>query len=405
MRWLLSVLVTVLSFLYSAELVLCREGGNYNPVMNTDITAETLNSAGASPAILEARSEIFGTNIHMISQQQGSVLLPFVVMEGMVGNGKSINRLGVLDPPFIYGGRGSNIETSNPPNDVRWINATRYYQACFVDNYDQIRTLWDIRGAYNNQLGISFGRLYDRVIIANALGTVCGGKNRGQQISLPNTQRIVAIDQGVDLSGTTAGTADNARFSGLNIEVLRYVRRRMKRNHVIQKGDMLVMVVTGNEIDSMLGINNIVNRDFTNTRGLWSGEVSALMGFLFVETELVPHNSSAIEYNTGTGAVVSAALSTKSNKKVLNKQTGVLTTSSTSTSDRGTVATGKGLRCFCMVAGKSLCFGINVNMMTFMEQITLKHKNWLIYHSTEIGATRKEEVAVMEIITSDVDVA
>ena len=388
MRWLLSLLITFHAFLISVSAVLYTEGGFFNaPVDPTahantgsPYTAEQLepSSGGLTPTILQARAEIFGQNIHMISQQMGSVLLPFVQMEGMVGNGKTVNRLGVLPPPFVYGGSGSNIETVNPDNDVRWIKAVRYYQACFVDNYDQIRTLWDIRNAYNQALGASFGRLYDRVTIAAALGSVCAGKNGQTRVDLPYSQRMVskvpAINPQTGSANTSAGD-----FDGLNIEALRAVRLRMKANHVIQKGDMLTMVVSATEIDSLLGINQVINADFSNTRGLWNGEVTAFLGFLFIETELIPNNTSTVNFSSATG--LQSAAAPDSNAK--------------------TAAAGKGKRAFCMVAGKSLCFAINVNQMTKIEPVQQKHWNWLIYHSAEIGATRKEEVAIMEVLCKD----
>ena len=365
-------LLTVVDAALGTSEVIANKAGNLNvgPLPQTTIVTESQHSVN-DPTVVDTYRDIFGNSIYHLSQQQGSVLLPFVIMEGMVANQKSINRMGVLENPSRYTTRGSTVQPSNPRADVRWLNAQRYWQACFIDNFDQVRTLWDIKNAYTVALSNSFGRLYDRVIIRAALGDACAGTASSQTaVPLPNTQKRVAFD----------GTATTG--SGLNVLTMRTVRRRMKRNFTVNKGDILVWVVTANETDDLLGEDQITNRDYTTILTLMGGEVSAFLGFAFVETELLVHTEADVSYNPSNGQIGAAG--------------GAFT---------GTVPSGRGIRTFCFVQNSALCFGMNQSMFARVSELERHHYNWQLYYATEIGATRKEEVQVFEVITLDKDVA
>ena len=227
-----------------------NQKGLFNPVTNTQVQFESLQNVN-NPSVVDAYVDIFANNIYHLSQQQGSLLMPFVLVEGMVMNAKSINRIGALEQPSLYMGRGSQVIATNPDQDVRWLTAQRYWLACFIDQYDQIRTLFDIRNAYTSAMSMSFGRMYDRVIIAAALGDVWTGPNKSKKVSLPMAQRFCATD----------GTATTG--TGLNVETLRVVRKRMKKSFAAKRGQQIVFVISAEESDSLLREAQTTNRDYT----------------------------------------------------------------------------------------------------------------------------------------------
>ena len=120
--------------------------------------------------------------------------MPFVLVEGLVRNAKQIDRIDAMGDPALLTSRGSRIIATNPNQDNRWLTAQRYWLATFVTSYDQIRTLFDIRNAYAQAMGMSFGRLSDRIIIANALGPVNAGPMKQNRIALPISQKVCAVD-------------------------------------------------------------------------------------------------------------------------------------------------------------------------------------------------------------------
>ena len=206
---LLDKLITIVTGITATLLVFnmnAGEVGNFNPIMPTPVQYEANQGVG-NPNIVDHYVNLYANNVYHISQQKGSNLMPFVSIEGLVRNAKQINRQGAMGDPHLYTGRGSNVVSTNPPADDRWVTAQRYWLATFVDSYDQIRTLYDIRNSYAQAMAMSFGRLYDRIIIAAALGTVFSGPNR-KQVPLPITQKYVCRDK-------------DGAFSGYNLRALR----------------------------------------------------------------------------------------------------------------------------------------------------------------------------------------
>ena len=359
------------SVFLTAFTITSSEAGQFNPIIGTQVQSETMRAVGA-PSIEDSHVDLFANNVYHVSQQKGSILMPFMLVEGMVMNAKSINRIGTLGDPPLYGGRGSKITATNPVNDVRWLTAQRYWHACFVDNWDQIRTLWDIKDAYSMAMAMSFGRLQDRVAIAAALGTVWTGPNKNVQVTLPLTQKVGAYN----LVGNNTGV-------GLNLKTLKLIRKKMKKSFAIQRGQTIVMAITAEETDSLLNEAETTNRDYTTILTLMQGEIAAFYGMIFAETQLIPHTATDTHYNTTTGEVVAAA------------------TDITTPAQRGKIDAGKGLRCFAFISGESLCFGINQNLMVRVSERADLHYNIQIYYAMEVGATRKEEVKVVEVITLD----
>ena len=365
-----------LSVFLTAFSVNAGQAGYFNQTIPTGIQSETMRSVG-TPSINDAHVDLFANNVYHVSQQQGSILMPFVLVEGMVMNSQQISRLGSLGMPSLYTGRGSKVTATNPANDVRWLTAQRYWHACFVDKWDQIRTLWDISNAYSQAMAMSFGRLQDRVIIAAALGSVWTGPTKQNKVELPSTQKIFAT------SGVATGTEDGA---GANLALLQNVRKKMKQTFATKRGETIVMVITAEEVNSFLEEAKMTSRDYTTILALMQGEISAFFGFLFAETQLVPRTSEDLYYRRADGV-----------SQTMAEATGQLGAGGT----HAKIDSGKGLRCFAFMSGSSICFGINQNLMVRVSERADLHYNIQIYYAMEIGATRKEEVKVVEVITKD----
>lgn len=370
MKILKRIFIGVIVF-FETMSAFSNEIGNFNPTTSTPVQYEQIHNMN-DPAVIDAYTYLFADNVYHVSQQRDAQLLPYAEMLGLVRAAQSINRIGTLQDPRPVEGRMATVKGTNPPNDVRWVMAQPFYHACFVDDYDQIRTLYSLQNAYTVAIARSFGRFYDRTYIAAALGVACTGPNRTGQAALPDSQKLVAFQK--TEGGVNAPTAG----VGLNLQTLRQIRLTMKSNFAITRGDMLVYVVSANDTDELLKEIQVTNRDYTNALALVDGEVAAFMGMLFVETELLPHNANAVTYDKETGSLAGT---------------------------NGTLPAGKGLRTFCFVTGKSVCFGMNTSLNGLITRIPQRHNNWMIYYRAEFGAVRKEEVAVMEILTLDKRVA
>ena len=368
----LEKLISVVTGLTAMLLVFnmnAGEAGNFNAIMPTPVQYEA-NQGQGNPNITDHYVNLYANNVYHMSQQKGSKLMPFVSIEGLVRNAKQINRQGALGDPHLYTGRGSNVVATNPPSDDRWVTAQRYWLATFVDSYDQIRTLYDIRNAYAQAMAMSFGRLYDRIIIAAALGTVFSGPSR-KEVTLPYTQKYVCRDK-------------SSEFSGYNLRGLRDVRWQMKKTYGIEMGGKIITALTADESQSLLEEAELVDRDFTNILALMEGEISYFYGSVFVETQLIPQNDEVVHFNATNGRVSATAPTAA---------TGVVPK---------TVAIGAANRCFAFTAGDALCFGINQNTQFTVDRRPDKHNQIQLYYSAEFGATRKEEIKVIEILSKHI---
>ena len=365
LKFIHNKLLTVLCFIVSFNYTINTEAGNLNAGIGAQpgIQSEVISSS-SSPEIRDAATQIFAQTVFHVSQQQGSQLMPFVEVIGMVRDAHSIDRMGSYSDPNTYEARYSTVTGENPKNDVRWVQATRYWKASLVDSWDQLRTIWSIADAYTYGIAMSFGRFYDRVIIQAALGGALTGKNRAQKANLPVEQRMVATDE-------------SNEFSTLNIKTLRKLRLRMKKTHAARAGEAMVLVVTADEVDGMLGQNQATSQDYASVKALVHGEIGAFMGFVFVETELVPHNEGIINFQSTTGKVSKNAPA----------------------SNAATVAANAGRRCFAFTAQHALCFGTNMNIFARNSERPDIHYVIQIYYAAEFGAVRKEDVRVVEVIT------
>ena len=380
MQILRNVLISFLTFLAVFEASVADEGGFLNPVQSTTIVSEGLHTTNSDAPIEDAYRDIFGSNVYHLSQQTMQKLLPFAEMKGMVRNSMSIDRIGTLGMPAKYLSRGSKVHGTNPENDVRWLEAERFWLACFIDNYDQIRTLWNIRNAYTEAMARSFGRLYERVFIAAALGTASTGapNSKTGDATLPTTQKFIATSKNLNPASTSFGQVTAG--TGLKIHTLAQVKQHMKETFAIQAGEMAVMAINAAQVTSLLEEVQVTSRDYQNLSPLMNGELAQFYGFVFAETQLIPAMAEAFRYTS----------------PVANVTTGQLVDSG-GTAVNATEAA-KYDRCFAFTAGSAICFGINMNILSRISERDDLHYNAQLYYASEFGAVRREEVKVVEVL-------
>lgn len=81
--------------------------------------------------------------------------------------------------------------------------------------------------------------------------------------------------------------------SGLTVAKLRQARKKLRAADVdLMASGPVWCVVTAAQIDDLLGDTNVTSADYNTIRTLVEGEVNSYLGFKFVHTELLPTNSS-----------------------------------------------------------------------------------------------------------------
>lgn len=305
----------------------------------------------------------FSSNVFHLAQQEGSVLRPFCRMESQSAESSFYDRIGIRGKSRKKQGRHSDVVYDDTPHSRRMVTMEDYYQADMVDKSDKLKTIMDPENEYTKAIGMALGRDIDEVIIEGALEAARGGKKGTQVIDLGNSQRVVAFKAG-ELTGSL-----------LNIKTLRVVRKKAKQSQAMKKKEKWVLAYAAQQADDLLGTTEVTSADFNTVRALVSGETDTFMGFHFVETELLPFNDSAIVYDSSTGEIGGAA--------------------------DATLAAGEGRRCIAFKPNSAVLCALGMEVNGRIDELPNKHYSNQVYGSLTIGATRMEEVQVIEVICKE----
>ena len=312
-----------------------------------------------SQQISTAMVDMFSANVMHLVQQEGTRLLPSCRMETFHGESKFFDRIGLAKAKRKEG-RHSDVVYEDIPHSRRQVTTEDFYASDLVDKEDKLRVIMNPESEYAKAIAMALGRQIDEEIIAGGLGSAYGGKKGTIPIALPDSQKLVAVDAGV--------------FSGLNIATLRAVRKKFKQNEAIKKGGKLIWAQSAQQADDLLGSTEVTSADFNSVRALVNGENDTFMGFLFVETELLPFNEAAITFEIADGSVGSGA---------------------------GTVAIGEGRRCMAYTQGSAILCALPSMINGRITEMPSKHYSHQVYGSMTVGSTRMEEEQLMEIICKE----
>ncbi len=291
----------------------------------------------------------FSANVMMLSQQQGSRLEGKVRKETLNGESGFFDRIGATSA-VLRTGRHAPTPQIDSDHSRRRVTMADYEWADLVDSQDKIRMLMDPTSNYAMAATWALGRSKDDVIIAEAIGTAYGGVRGATAVVLPNTQKYAAND--------------GAAFSNLNVRTLRAVKRIMDQNEVEGKR---YIAATASQMDALLGETAVTSADFNTVRALVQGEVNSFLGFEFIRIERLG-----------------------------------LTTATTATAATGVVGAGVSLTgvnraCFAWAEqGILMATGDDIN--TKMSERDDLGYSMQVYCKMSIGATRMEEVQVVEVI-------
>lgn len=316
-----------------------------------------------SQQITTAMVDQFSANVFHLAQQEGSRLREFARNETQNAESAFWDRIGARKSRRKQG-RHSDVIYDDTPHSRRMVTMEDFYSADLVDKEDKIRTIMDPENEYAKAIAMALGRDMDETIIEGALGNAYGGKKGTQVVALPDSQKVVAF-----VSGETTGSL-------LNIATLRKVRKKAKQSEAMKEGEKWVFVYAAQQADDLLGTTEVTSADFNTVRALVNGENDTFMGFKFVSTELLPFNEAAVVYDSATGTVDAGG--------------------------DATLAIGEGRRCFAFKPNSGVLCALGANVNGRITEMPGKHYSNQVYGSLTIGATRMEEVQVIEVLCKEV---
>lgn len=307
-----------------------------------------------SQQVTTAFVQQYNSNVYMLSQQKGSLLSDAVRKETQKGKVEYFDQIGSV-AAVKRTGRHASTPQIDTPHARRAVTMDDYEWADLVDDQDKIRMLIDPTSEYALAAAWAFGRSKDDVIIGAAFASALTGETGGTSVAHPNSQKIAANN----------GTS----FTDLNINTLRKIRTILRKGQV-DKSLSLYIAVTSSQIEAMLGQTEVQNIQYNSVKALVQGEVDSFMGFKFINIER------------------------------LN-----LTTSSAADPTTGVVGSGTGFsgtNRACMAwAQDGLLMSVGEDYTSRISERDDKGYATQVYSRMSIGATRMEEVKVVEVICKE----
>ena len=276
--------------------------------------------------------EQYSANVQHLAQQDGSKLRSMVREESVTGKNAFFEQIGAT-AARRRPSRHSDTPQIDTPHSRRRVSLEDFDWADLIDNEDKVRMLIDPTSQYAQVAAKAMGRAMDEVLIDAALGTAFTGVNGS--------------------TSTSPQTALSAQASNMNLTTLLSIKETFDGDDVPDEGR--VIVCTASQIKSLLNTTEVKSADFNTVRALARGEIDTFMGFKFISV-----NGSRID---GTKLVPVDG-----------------------SGDR---------RCFAFQMD-GLLLGIGQDMVTKISERADKNYATQVFCSMAIGATRMEEVRVLE---------
>ena len=229
-----------------------------------------------SSQITTAFVQQYSANLQHLSQQKGSRLRGAVRVEAVRGKQAFFDQIG-SQSASVRTTRAADTLLNDTPHARRMVTLADYEVADLIDDQDKLRMIVDPTSSYAQAQAFAIGRSMDDVIITAATGDAKTGETGGTTTALPSGQKVLVGE------GHTGST-------GMNISKLREAKYILDNNDV-DPSIPRVMVVGPKQIQDLLESTNITSSDFNTVKALVQGEVNTFMGFQFITSTRLAHNS------------------------------------------------------------------------------------------------------------------
>jgi len=228
-----------------------------------------------SSQITTAFVQQYSANLQHLSQQKGSRLRGLVRTEMVRGKQAFFDQIG-SQSASVRTTRAADTLLNDTPHSRRMVTLADYEVADLIDDQDKLRMIVDPTSSYAQAQAFAIGRSMDDVIITAATGDAKTGETGGTTTALPAGQKVA-----VNLGGANVG---------LTIDKLREAKYIMDNNDV-DPSIPRVMVVGPKQIQDLLESTSITSSDFNTVKALVQGEVNTFMGFNFITSTRLAHNT------------------------------------------------------------------------------------------------------------------
>ena len=219
-----------------------------------------------SDQIVTFNYESYSQGITLLSQQLMQNTMGTCIQEPMSGKRVFFDQVGRVAMQQKTG-RAVDIPVVNTPHARRSCTSKDYYIRDFVDEFDKLKILNDPTNAYTQAFSAAGAREVDRTLIAAALGTAYTGEEGSTPVALPSAQKIAV--------GST----------GFTLDKLREAVKILKAANAVMPGDGIHVFWTAAQEEEFINANEVKSSDFNNTKVMVEGAVTYFYGVQFHRLE------------------------------------------------------------------------------------------------------------------------
>ena len=281
----------------------------------------------------------YANNFYETGQQTVARFRPAVeVVTGIIGQSKTVERAGKIDPQIITTRHG-DTKYGEIPHSRRWIDLQDYGIAELVDELDQQKLLADPKSIYPRLLVQGMNRTQDDVIYAAGRGSA---RTNTGTTALAAAQKIAEGGTGLTLAKllTAKEILDAAEIAQVTAE-----------SSMAMTGQAVIydrtIAVSSKQLTNLYGTTEIKNIDYNTVKALAEGQISTFLGFKFIRSERLA--------KTGTTRFALAWVR------------------------------------------QAIRLGIGKDVMTSIDIMPNKNYAWQVYARMSLGAVRVEDEGVIEI--------
>ena len=206
----------------------------------------------------------YAANVTMLAQQKGSRLRDAVRVEPVNGKQAFFDQIGATAARRRTS-RHSDTPRMETPHARRRCAIEDFDWADLVDHEDKVRLLIDPASPYAQSAANAMGRALDEIIVDAMRGTSFTGENGSTPVALPVAQKIV--------SGGT----------GLTLPKLIAAKKVLDMADI--DGDGRFIAVTSEQLEDLLNTTQVTSSDFNTVKALVQGELETFLGFSFIRVD------------------------------------------------------------------------------------------------------------------------
>jgi hypothetical protein len=212
----------------------------------------------------------FSANVQMLAQQMDSRLPQACRQETLRGELGFFDQIGVVEA-VERTSRHADTPFTEVPHARRAVAAQDWEMSDIIDRQDTQRMLTSPQSSYVQTFAAGMNRRKDRVIMNAFFAPARTGKTGAATVAFPASQTIA-------VNYVETGTATD---SSLTIEKLRRARELLMDAEVSEGKDLFI-ACSQRELTQLLRTTQVTSADFNSVQALVHGHVDAFMGFEFI---------------------------------------------------------------------------------------------------------------------------